>query len=46
MPGEGYKSVTIPEEVYAELQTRAEKNCRSVAKEIEHLLKTRKQKEV
>ena len=45
MPGEGYKSVTIPEEVYAELQTRAEKNCRSVAKEIEYLLKVRKKED-
>lgn len=42
MPNEGFKSITVPEEVYAELQKRAEKNCRSVAKEVEHLLKKSK----
>lgn len=42
MPEDGWKSVTLPNEIYAELQARAEKNCRSVAKEIEYLLRNHK----
>ncbi len=46
MPNEGFKSITVTDEVYAELQKEAEKNCRSIAKELEYLLKNRKRKEV
>ena len=42
MPEEGFKSITVSDEVYAQLQKLAEKNCRSVSREVEHLLKIRK----
>lgn len=45
MPEEGFKTITVSEQVYIELQELAEKNSRSIPKEIEHLLKRRKRKE-
>jgi len=39
MPEEGFKSITVPDEVYAKLQALAEKNSRSPAKQIEYFLK-------
>lgn len=43
MPNEGFKSITVTDAVYAELMKLAEKNSRSVAKQIEHFLKTCKE---
>jgi predicted CopG family antitoxin len=42
MPEEGFKTITVSEQVYIQLQELAEKNSRSIPKEIEHLLKNRK----
>lgn len=39
MPEEGFKSITVPNEVYAKLQQVAERNSRSPAKQIEFFLK-------
>jgi predicted CopG family antitoxin len=38
MPKEGYKSITVSEEVYDLLQKKAEKDHRSVPETIEHLI--------
>lgn len=43
MPEEGFKTITVSEQIYNELQQLAEKNSRSIPKQIEHLLKNRKQ---
>ena len=43
LPNEGFKSITVPEDVYVKLMKLAEKNSRSVAKQIEHFLKTCKE---
>lgn len=45
MPKEGFQTITIRADVYLELQELAEKNSRSIPREIEHLLKKRKRKE-
>jgi predicted CopG family antitoxin len=38
MPREGYSSISVSDEVYEELQKRAEKEHRTVPGTIEHLL--------
>jgi predicted CopG family antitoxin len=42
MPEEGYRTITIREEVYVKLSKLAEKTNRSIPKTIEHLLKNAK----
>ena len=39
MPKEGYKSLTLTDEIYTKLQTLAEKNSRTPSKQIEYFLK-------
>lgn len=39
MPEQGWKTVTIPEQVYDKLMKIAERNSRSVAKQIEYYMK-------
>jgi hypothetical protein len=43
MPEEGYKSITVREEIYTKLQDLAEKNSRSISKQIEYFLKKSKE---
>jgi predicted CopG family antitoxin len=43
MPEEGYKSITVTDETYTKLQTLAEKNSRSISRQIEYFLKTCKE---
>jgi len=43
MPEEGYKSITVTEETYTKLHDLAEKNSRSVSKQIEFFLKKHKE---
>ena len=45
MPEEGYKTITIPVEVHVDLEKLAEKNHRSIPKQIEHLIAEAKKKE-
>jgi predicted CopG family antitoxin len=40
MPKQGFKSITVPDEVYVKLQDVAGKNSRTPAKQIEYFLKT------
>jgi hypothetical protein len=40
MPVEGFKSITVSEEVFDKLQKLAEKNHRTVPGTIQHLLET------
>lgn len=40
MPENGYKSITLKDDVYNKLKEVAEKNCRSMAQQIEHYIKT------
>lgn len=43
MPREGYKSITVDEEIYKELEQKAEASHRTVPEYIEHLLEMEKQ---
>jgi hypothetical protein len=42
MPVEGFKSVTIPEETYKQLEIMADRTHRSIPKLIEYLLEVAK----
>lgn len=39
MPQEGWKSITISSEIYEAVKDKAEKECRSVTKQAEFLIK-------
>jgi predicted CopG family antitoxin len=43
MPREGYRSITVNEEIYKELEEKAEASHRTVPEYIEHLLEIEKQ---
>lgn len=45
MPREGYRSITVKDDVYSQLEKIAEGTHRTVPEVIEHLVKTKKELE-